>query len=317
MQESDYNQGTHVLVANPEDSGERLDKFITTRLGSLSRSFVQQLIEDGHVQVQGHTGKANYRLSAGDNVRIEIPPPEPVQAHPQDIPLSIVYEDEALLVIDKPAGMVVHPAAGHASGTVVNAVLWHAPEIVVGNAERPGIVHRLDRDTSGLLVIAKQDEALHHLQEQFASHEVHKTYLALVQGRVAVAEGRIDAPLGRDPRDRKKIAVVTSGSARNAITVFRVAERLQDYTLLRVEPQTGRTHQIRVHLAFIHHPIAGDAMYGGARKNKLGLERQFLHAWRLYFTHPLTGQRVEFSAPLPLDLRQALERAGGDPSPWI
>ncbi|MGB8646718.1 MAG: RluA family pseudouridine synthase [Anaerolineae bacterium] len=313
----DYNKQAYILEVDPEESGERLDKFVTARVGALSRSFVQQLIEAGHVRVQGRARKANYRVVAGETVTVTIPPPSPVETRGQDIPLAIVYEDDALLVVNKPAGMVVHPAAGHASGTLVNAVLWHAPEMVVGNAERPGIVHRLDRDTSGLLVIARQDEALHKLQAQFASREVHKTYLALVQGRVAVAQGRIDAPLGRDPHDRKKIAVVTRTPARSAVTLFHVTERLEDYTLLRVEPQTGRTHQIRVHLAFIHHPIAGDAVYGGARKNKLGLERQFLHAWRLAFIHPMTGQPVEFSAALPPDLREALEQAGGDPSPWI
>ncbi len=299
------------------ESGERLDKFVTTKLPTLSRSFVQQLIQDGFIRVEDRARKANYRVSAGETIRVNIPPPQPAQARAESIPLTIIHEDDALLVINKPAGMVVHPAAGHADGTLVNAVLGHAPDLIVGNAERPGIVHRLDRDTSGLIIIAKTDEALKNLQQQFASRTVHKTYLALVNGQVSVAQGKIDAPLGRDAHDRKKFAVVNSAVAREAITLFHVAERLANYTLLKVEPQTGRTHQIRVHLAFIHHPVVGDEVYGRSRKNALGLERQFLHAWRVIFIHPETGRPVEFMAPLPQDLQEALSRAGGDPRPYV
>ncbi len=312
----DYNNHPITIQVEAADSGERLDRFLASQLIDLSRSFLQRLIEEGFVTVEGKSRKANYRVNAGETISVTVPPPEPTTARGQDLPLTIVYEDDALLVVNKPAGMVVHPAAGHASGTLVNAVLWHTGDLVVGNAERPGIVHRLDRDTSGLIVIAKQDRAMHELQRQFASREVHKTYLALVEGRVAVTQGKIDAPLGRDPRDRKKMAVVTTGSARSSVTIFRVTERMQDYTLVQAEPETGRTHQIRVHLAYIHYPVVGDIVYGGGRKNKLGLERQFLHAWRLAFRHPTTDERVEFTAPLPPDLQQALRLAGGDPTPW-
>ncbi len=304
------------IQVDAAESGQRLDKLIAVKLPNLSRSFVQQLIDDGLVRVGEHIRKPNYRVSAGDIINVTIPPPEPAHARAEDIPLTIVYEDDALLVVNKPAGMVVHPAAGHTSGTLVNAVLGHAPDLIVGNAERPGIVHRLDRDTSGLIVVAKSDAALKRLQHQFATRTVHKTYLALVDGNVPVPEGKIDAPLGRAPNDRKKFAVATAPQAREAITSFRVAERLPDYTLLQVEPLTGRTHQIRVHLAFIHHPVVGDEVYGRSRKNALGLERQFLHAWRIAFVHPLTGAPLEFTAPLPADLGTALVRAGGNLRPW-
>jgi len=268
------------------------------------------------VRVGTRTRKSNYRVSVGETISVQVPPPQPTTAHGEAIPLAIVYEDDALLVVNKPAGMVVHPAAGHATGTLVNAVLGHAPDLVVGNAGRPGIVHRLDRDTSGLIIIAKQDDALRKLQHQFATRTVHKTYLALVDGNVSVVQGQIEASLGRDPKDRKKFAVVTLPGAREAVTVFRVVESLSDYTLLQVEPQTGRTHQIRVHLAFIHHPVVGDEVYGRTRRNALGLERQFLHAWRIAFEHPVTGARLELTAPLPADLAVALLRAGGNADQW-
>jgi 23S rRNA pseudouridine1911/1915/1917 synthase len=305
-----------IVHVGAEDGGERLDRFVASKLPALSRSFAQGLIADGLVRVEGRARKANYRVSPGATVTVDIPPPQPTAAHGEDIPLTIVYEDEVLLVVNKPAGMVVHPAAGHAGGTLVNAVLGHAPDLVVGNAGRPGIVHRLDRDTSGLIVVAKQDEALRNLQRQFSSRLVHKTYLALVHGRVTVPQGKIEAPLARDPHDRKRFAVVTSSKARQAVTIFRVAELLRDFSLLRLEPQTGRTHQIRVHLAFIHHPVVGDSIYGRPRDDALGLARQFLHAWRLAFVHPGSGDPMDFTAPLPDDLGEALKQAGGDPRPW-
>lgn len=307
---------TEILRVEADEGGQRLDKFVPAKLPGLSRTFAQQLIQDGQVCVAGRARKANYRVSPGDTVTVVIPPAQPAAVRGENIPLSIVFEDDTLLVVNKPAGMVVHPAAGHASGTLVNAVLGYAPDLVVGNAERPGIVHRLDRDTSGLIVIAKDDQAIKSLQRQFSSRLVHKTYLALVQGSVNVPQGKIEAPLARDPRDRKRFAVVASSASREAVTVFRVAQRLREFSLLEVEPQTGRTHQIRVHLAFIHHPVVGDAVYGRTRANSLGLGRQFLHAWRLGFVHPRTGRAVQFTAPLPDDLRAALTRAGGDPHPW-
>jgi 23S rRNA pseudouridine1911/1915/1917 synthase len=305
----------NVLVGADED-GRRLDKFLATRLPALSRSFAQHLIAEGHVRVAGRVREPDFRVSAGEVVSVEVPPPQPTAARGEAIPLSIVYEDDALLVVNKPAGMVVHPAAGHSTGTLVNAVLGHSPDLVIGNAERPGIVHRLDRDTSGLIVIAKTDAALENLQQQFARQAVHKTYLALVHGRVQPSRGKIDAPVGRDPRDRKRMAVTAVQAARAAQTVFAVVERMADTTLLRVEPHTGRTHQIRVHLAFIGHPVVGDPVYGPHGANNLGLRRQFLHAWQLAFTHPVTGAALTFTAPLPLDLQQALRRAGGDPTGW-
>ncbi len=298
------------------EAGERLDKIVSSRL-DLSRSQVQKLIEDGFVTINGHVGKSNHRVNAGEVISVEVPPPEPGTAQPENLPLAILYEDEDILVVNKPAGMVVHPAAGHSNGTLVNAVLGHAPGLVVGNAERPGIVHRLDRDTSGLIVIAKNDASLKALQAQFAGRTVHKTYLALVGGNVGVPQGKIEAPLARDPHDRKKFAVKASATARQAVTYFRVAQRLGEYTLLEVEPHTGRTHQIRVHLAFIKHPIVGDAVYGRKANKGLGLERQFLHAWRLALAHPRTGQAMEFTAALPSDLQEALLRFGGDPAPYV
>ncbi|MDL1895897.1 RluA family pseudouridine synthase [Anaerolineae bacterium CFX7] len=299
------------FVVAPEHVGARLDKFICAQRGDLSRAFAQTLITQGQARVNGVTRKANYLVKAGDAVTLEIPPPAPTQLQPETIALAILYEDAALLVVNKPAGMVVHPAAGHAAGTLANAVLGHAPDIVTGNAERPGIVHRLDRDTSGVMLIAKTDAALHNLQAQFAARAIHKTYLALVNGDVQTPEGKIDAPLGRDPRDRKKMAIAMTGRARQAVTVFRVLARNAKYSALQVEPETGRTHQIRVHLAFLKHPVVADALYG-KRKNDLGLERQFLHAWRIALKHPVTGAACAFSAPLPNDLLDALTNAGFD-----
>lgn len=304
------------IEVSADEAGARLDKFISAQREDLSRAFVQTLIANGHVRVDGRARKANYVVKAGEVVDVEIPAPAATQLKPEAIALDVLYEDDALLVVNKPAGMVVHPAAGHANGTLANAVLGHAPDIVTGNAERPGIAHRLDRDTSGVMVVAKTDAALHSLQEQFAARAVHKIYLALVNGDVRTPEGKIDAPLGRDPRDRKKMAIVTAGQARHAVTVFRVLERTAKYSLLRVEPETGRTHQIRVHLAFLKHPVVADAVYG-KRKNDLGLERQFLHAWRIAFTHPVTGAPCAFRAPLPMDLQNALTQAGFDAKPYL
>lgn len=296
------------LTVSSEHHGQRLDRFIVSQLPELSRSFVQHLIEDGQIRVDECTLKANHRLKSGEIITITIPPPDAARTRAEAIPLDIVYEDDSLIVINKPAGMVVHPATGHEHGTLVNAVLSHAPEMVVGNEERPGVVHRLDRDTSGLIVIAKTDPALHALQHQFAGRTVHKTYLALVHGKVNVAQGKIDAPIGRDPRDRKKMAVVSGAHGRAGVTIFRTLDTNDLYSLLQVEPQTGRTHQIRVHLAFIKHPVVGDEIYG-RKKDTLGLTRQFLHAWRLEFTHPVTQGSLAFIAPLPSELQEALNQA--------
>ncbi len=300
-----------ILTVTVEQHGARLDKYLNAQRPEFSRSFLQTLIAQGNVRVNDAARKANYAVRAGDTITFEIPPPAPSAAQPEDIPLDVLYQDDALLVVNKPAGLVVHPAAGHAHGTLVNAILGHAPEIVTGNQERPGIVHRLDRDTSGVMLIAKNDAALHELQRQFAAREIHKTYLALVHGVVKTPQGKIDAPLGRDPRDRKKIAIVDAPTARAAVTVFHVLAHTDAYTLLRVEPETGRTHQIRVHLAFLKHPVVGDPLYG-KKKNDLELTRQFLHAWRIGCAHPLTGAPLTFTAPLADDLQRALQRAGID-----
>jgi len=298
---------TERLQVELQDQGTRLDKFVAARRPEWSRAFVQTLIANGHVRVGETARKANYAVKSGETITVELPPPAPSVAQPESLPLDILFEDDALLVVNKPARMVVHPAAGHTGGTLVNAVLGHNPEIVTGNAERPGIAHRLDRDTSGVMLIAKTDAALHELQKQFAARAVHKTYLALVQGEVRAPHGKIDAPLARHPRDRKKMAVVTAPHARQAVTVFHVLARSAAYSLLSVEPETGRTHQIRVHLAFLKHPVVGDEMYG-KRKNELGLERQFLHAWRIQFTHPVSRAPMTFQAALPSELRDALAR---------
>lgn len=291
------------------ESGTRLDRYIAEHLPDLSRAAIQRLIDDGFVWVNGLARKSSYRVQIGETITINIPPPEPATPRPEEIALDILYEDDDLIVINKPAGMVVHPAAGHREGTLVNAILAHCPRLNVGGVERPGIVHRLDSETSGIIVVAKNDMAMRDLQAQFKSRRVHKTYLALVEGIVKPPRGKIDAPIGRDPKHRQKMAVVTRGVKREAVTVYRTRAQLGAYTLLEVEPQTGRTHQIRVHLAFLGFPVVGDAVYG-KKKNALGLTRQFLHAWKIMFKLPRDGREVSFVAPLPADLREALHELG-------
>jgi 23S rRNA pseudouridine1911/1915/1917 synthase len=293
-----------------ESGGERLDRFVSDHVPGLSRATVQRLVEEGHITVDGRRRKASYRVQCEEVVQIYVPPPAPTAAQPENIPLEIIYEDADLLVINKPAGMVVHPAAGHTSGTLVNAVLGHTPTLDIGGEERPGIVHRLDADTSGLIVVAKSDKAMLYLQAQFKARTVHKTYLALVIGHINPPRGRIEAPIARDPAHRQKMAVVTSGKSREAITVYRSLASLDGYTLVAAEPQTGRTHQIRVHLAFIGFPVAGDTLYGQP-KNKIHLSRQFLHAWKISFALP-DGRPVSFTAPLPDDLRRVAFDLGLD-----
>jgi len=250
--------------------------------------------------------RPSYRVRAGDQIVVEIPPAHPVELRPEPIPLEIVYEDGDLLVVNKPAGLVVHPGAGRPTGTLVHALLAHCPDLPgIGGEVRPGIVHRLDKDTSGLLVVAKTDAALRSLQAQIQARRAGRDYLALVHGAVAVGEGTIDAPVGRHPRHRTRMAVVASG--RRAVTRYRVVERFADATLLELRLQTGRTHQIRVHCASIGHPIVGDRVYG-RRPNPWGLRRQALHAFRLTFVHPTTGAEMSFVAPLPADIEAALGR---------
>jgi 23S rRNA pseudouridine1911/1915/1917 synthase len=289
--------------------GERLDQFVARALPELSRARVQRLIDEGLVTVEGRAPKASRRLSAGERVVVTIPPPEPLILEPEALPLRILYEDADLLVVDKPAGMPVHPGPGHLKGTLVNAVLAHCPDLSgIGGALRPGIVHRLDRDTSGLIIVAKNDRAHQALQRQLKERAVEKRYLALVRGDLRPDEGVIDAPIARDPRFRKRMAVVPGG--RDAVTRWRVLGRFAGpgsgeprYTLVEAKPVTGRTHQIRVHFASLGHPLVGDALYG--RRSAL-VARQFLHAAGLSFTHPSTGERLTFESPLPDDLREAL-----------
>jgi len=289
-----------------EYGGERLDKAISAHVQNLSRAAVQRLIKTGEATVNGQPSKPSYRVQVNDTVVVHIPAETPAPVLPEDIPLDIVYEDNVLLAVNKPAGMVVHPALGHTSGTLVNAVLSHCPHVAdVGGLERAGIVHRLDKDTSGLILVAK-DEASHAaLQRQFKRRQVAKTYLALVEGHVQPREGVIEAPVGRDKQQRKRMAVVRHG--REARTVYRAIEYFADHTLLEVRPYTGRTHQVRVHLAWLGYPVVGDAVYG-RRHQRLLKGRHFLHAARLRFTHPTTSEELECTAPLPPELAIILTR---------
>jgi 23S rRNA pseudouridine1911/1915/1917 synthase len=293
---------TKQLVA--ESSGERLDRFIALRSPDLSRSYIQKLIEEGWISVNARLAKPALKLKPGDHIIITEPPPEPSPLTPEHIPLNIHYEDADIIVIDKPPGMTTHPAPGSRSGTLVNALLGMLPKLAESdNPERPGIVHRLDKDTSGLIVIAKNRTALEALSNQFKSRRVKKVYLALVKGHVKPDRGLIDAPVGRVPVHRQRMAVVSSGRA--AQTAYRVKRYLEGYTLLEMRPETGRTHQIRVHLSEIGYPIIGDTVYGS--KSDL-VARQFLHAYKLTFRLPSTGEQVTFTTQLPDDLKAGLEK---------
>ncbi len=287
--------------------GERLDKTIAAALADLSRTQIQRLIEDGFVEVEGRVVlKPAFRLETPAAIQVRVPPPAPSSNRPEAIPLDIVFENEALLVINKPAGLVVHPSAGHFAGTLVNAVLAHAPDLEgVGEEQRPGIVHRLDRDTSGLIVVAKTSAAHRDLQRQFKERSVDKLYLALLDGRPPTPTGRIEAAIGRDVHNRKRMAVVPESQGRAAVTEYRTRIEYAQHTLVEARLLTGRTHQLRLHFAYLRCPIAGDTIYGH-RTPSLPLRRQFLHAARLSFNLPGTGQRVTFAAPLPADLAQAL-----------
>lgn len=298
-----------------EDSGARLDAYLAARVEDWSRARLQRLIEDGDVLVGQRAVKSSYKLRAGDCVDVELTPPPSSEFTPENIPLEIVYEDDDLLVVNKPAGLIVHPAAGVSSGTLANALAYHFQQLSTrGGRVRPGIVHRLDRDTSGLMVVAKTESAHENLQDQFRARSVFKSYVALVHGRVEEDTGRIEEPLARDPRNRTRQAIVRGG--RPALSIYRVRRRFDKFTLLDVQIKTGRTHQIRVHLAWIKHPVVGDELYSGgrdktvpdprlrARINALG--RQFLHAEQLAFNHPRTNERLRFTAPLPPALTEFL-----------
>jgi 23S rRNA pseudouridine1911/1915/1917 synthase len=294
------NRKLEFTVASP---GERLDKYVAEQC-QISRSYAQKLIDDGQVAVNGHAAKSSQKLNARDRIVVNIPPPSTISLSPEDIPLRVVYEDNDLLVIDKPAGLVVHPAAGHRSGTLVNAILARCPDLgSINGTIRPGIVHRLDKDTSGLMMVAKNEAAQRSLSRQIKQRSIKKGYLALVLGHLTPEHGAIDAPIGRHPKDRKRMAVVSEG--REARTAYRVVKYLDSHTLVEAMPETGRTHQIRVHFAAIGHPIFGDHVYG---KRSPLLGRQFLHAHQLGFKLPSSGKFVEFRAELPQELQEVLKQ---------
>lgn len=291
-----------------DENGQRIDALLAKHLNSYSRVFLRKVVQEGGGRVNGETVKPSFRVRAGQQVEIDLPPMPPEGPQAEEIPLSVLHEDEHLIVIDKPPGMVVHPAKGHWSGTLTSALAFHFSQLSdVGGVTRPGIVHRLDRDTSGLLMVAKHDAAQASLMAQLKARRVRKTYLALVAGSVAAAVGRIEAPIGRDHRHRTRMAVVPDG--RPSTTGYRVRERFARWTLLEVDLVTGRTHQIRVHLDAIGHPIAGDPVYGTgtSRRGPEGLARMFLHAWRLELAAPSDGHLIRATAALPPELDGVLE----------
>jgi 23S rRNA pseudouridine1911/1915/1917 synthase len=310
------------LTVSDEGDGSRLDRFLVSVVPNQSRSQIQRLIKDGRVRVAARVAKAKELVKVGQHITIEVPEPVESGLQPEALPLPIVYEDGDVIVVDKPAGMVVHPAAGHASGTLVNALLHHVDDLSgIGGEKRPGIVHRLDRGTSGLMVVAKHDAAHAELSRQFRDREVEKQYLALVWGTVEAGR-RIDAPIGRDPVNRKKMSA-RARRAREAVTrVVRVEHLGPALTLAQVAIHTGRTHQIRVHLSAIGHPVVGDPLYGGVHRRVPGdlkavthLDRPFLHAARLAFSHPVDGRRMEFESQLPDDLQRVLDELRETRSP--
>ena len=296
------------FTAAPADAGQRLDRWLAGQAGAPSRSALQGLMEAGFVRRNGAPANKKDKLAAGDRITLTLPDPQPIEAQPQDIPLDIVYEDDHLLVVNKPKGMVVHPAPGNPDGTLVNALLYHCRGQLsgVGGAIRPGIVHRIDKDTRGLLVVAKDDLTHQGLSEQMAVHAIHRVYHAVVYGNFRQDAGTIEAPIGRDPRDRKRMAV-TPGQGKRACTHWQVLERFGRFTLLACRLETGRTHQIRVHMAHIGHPLAGDPVYG-PRSVIRDLQGQCLHAKELGFRHPVTGQELRFDSPLPAYFTTFLER---------
>ena len=304
------------LSVKEEEAGERLDAFLAAHVEGWSRSRLQRLIEDADVLVNGRVAKPSYKLHASDEVEVELTSPPAAGFAPEDIPLEVVYEDDDLIVVNKPAGMVVHPAAGVEGGTLANALAFHFQQLsTTAGTARPGIVHRLDKGTSGLLVVAKTEAAHENLADQFRAREVFKSYVALVHGQVESKTGQIDQPIARDPRNRTRMAVVRGG--RPALSLFRVRKRFERFTLLDVELKTGRTHQIRVHLAWLKHPVVRDEVYGGGRDNTIAdpriraqiarLDRQFLHAEELGFRHPRSAKQLRFTASLPSELAELLE----------
>ena len=295
------------LRASEENKNQRLDAFLASSLDGLTRSQATRLIESGEVAVNERAVSKSYKLAGGEDIAVTLPEPEPVEAVPQDIPLDVVYEDADVIVVNKPSGMVVHPAPGHPDGTLVNALLYHCAGTLsgVGGALRPGIVHRIDRDTSGLIIAAKNDAAHQYLSAQLADHTLARTYECIVVGKLREDRGAVDAPIARHPTDRKRMAVVAGG--REAVTHWEVIARYPGYTHVRCRLETGRTHQIRVHMAYIGHPILGDTVYG-AKKEVPGLTGQCLHAVGLRFLHPRTHEVMELSCPLPDEFTRMLQK---------
>ena len=296
-----------LLRTTEENKDQRLDAFLASGLDGLTRSQAARLIESGAVTVNGKTVSKSYKIAGGEEISVMLPAPEPIEAVPQDIPLDVVYEDADVIVVNKPSGMVVHPAPGHPNGTLVNALLYHCAGSLsgVGGALRPGIVHRIDRDTSGLIIAAKNDAAHQFLSAQLADHTLARTYECIVVGSLREERGTVDAPIARHPSDRKRMAVAAGG--REAVTHWEVLARYSGYTHLRCRLETGRTHQIRVHMAYLGHPILGDTVYG-AKKEVAGLTGQCLHAVGLRFIHPRTHEAVELSCPLPEEFIRVLEK---------
>ena len=286
------------------DQTGRIDKVLTSLEPEITRSRLKNLINDGHVTVNGQAVKPKYKVQAGDKISLVKPEPQSLELTPENIPLDIVYEDDDVIVVNKPQGMVVHPAPGHPNHTLVNALLYHSPLSTINGTFRPGIVHRIDKDTSGLLMVAKNDLAHQSLAEQLRNKTNKREYLALVYGQIKEDEGTIDAPLGRNPQDRKKQAVVKGG--RHAVTHFKVMKRYDNFTLVKCILETGRTHQIRVHMKYIGHPLVGDPLYGP--RKVIGKDGQFLHAALLGFKHPRTGKELVFEAPLPENFQKMLDK---------
>lgn len=296
------------FTVQADEAGNRIDKVIVESMEeSVSRSRLQDWIRAGRVRVNGRTVKPNYKVSEGDEIVVEPPEPEVTELIPEPIPLDIAYEDQDVIVVNKPRGMVVHPAAGHARGTLVNALMHHCQDLSGINGEiRPGIVHRIDKDTSGLIMAAKNDQAHVSLSAQLKEHSVTRRYFAVVHGVLEHDQGTVEAPIGRDPKNRKRFTVTDRGG-KHAVTHFAVAERFQDYTLLELMLETGRTHQIRVHMKFIGHPLVGDPLYGRAKGRTMRLPGQALHAAVLGFTHPRTGKRLTFEAPIPDEMQELIQ----------
>ncbi|MEQ2471881.1 RluA family pseudouridine synthase [Laedolimicola intestinihominis] len=300
--------GLQRLTVSPEDAGVRIDKYLAEQLPDITRSYLQKLLKDGSVQMNGKPVKASTKTAVGAVIALTIPEPEEPEILPENIPLDILYEDSDVILINKPKNMVVHPAAGHYTGTLVNALMYHCRGDLSGinGVLRPGIVHRIDKDTTGVLIVCKNDRAHNALAEQLKEHSITRKYRAIVCGNLKEDEGTVDAPLGRHPQDRKKMAIVRSGGKR-AVTHYRVLERFGNDTYIECQLETGRTHQIRVHMASLGHPLLGDEIYGRA-KSPFKLEGQTLHAMVLGFIHPTTGEYMEFEAPLPEYFEKLLEK---------